>query len=167
MNEEKMTLEKLAEMVARGFETASTEISELRAEMNVEIAGLRTEMHTEIAGLRTEMHAEFATLRTDDIDPMKKDIAAIKEDVSKDTDDLRAPHRVRRPASRRRAEARHSYPSGVDVSRSIHLSPASKTRCWVLRWGRGVSDVRQCATGRGPKPFRFAPLQGASCLTGQ
>jgi hypothetical protein len=29
----------------------------------------------------------------------------------------------------------------------------------VLRWGRGVSDVRQCATVRGPKPFRFAPLQ--------
>jgi len=78
MAEEKMTLEKLAEMVARGFETVGEEIAGLKDD----VAGVKediVDIKDDVAALKVDL----ATLRTDDIDPMKKDITAIKEDVQK------------------------------------------------------------------------------------
>ncbi len=48
------------------------------AETVDEVQGAMAHMVT-----KDELHAAFAALRTEDIDPMKKDIAAIKEDVQK------------------------------------------------------------------------------------
>lgn len=66
---EKMTIDKLAELTQMGFETLGFE---MESKMESEINGLRGEMKSEIGGLRYEMKDEISGLRDKLKDEMRE-----------------------------------------------------------------------------------------------
>ena len=82
MAKPKVTLDTIARMMQKQFSAILTELTDIREAMVT-----KADHKKDFAGLRSELvtlvHNEFAKLRIEDIDPIKQDAAAIKEDTRK------------------------------------------------------------------------------------
>ena len=110
----KMTLDKLAEITQKGFEELR---GEFKSELKNEIGGLRGEMKNEVSGLRNEMNKKFDRVdkKFDRVDERFNQVLDNQDQVLKRLDNLESDNTMDTAVHRRQGDKLENHEKRIVV----------------------------------------------------